>query len=61
MWLTITNDENGFSKFKSKINFDISMYYIRQIANKYNASFNVFDKDNSSSQLTISIPLMNIS
>ncbi|WP_076418428.1 hypothetical protein [Colwellia sp. UCD-KL20] len=61
IWLTISNDENGFSKFKNKINFDISMYYIRQIASKYNASFNVFDKENSGSQLIISIPLMDIS
>lgn len=61
VWLTITNDENGFSKFKNKISFDISMYYIRQIASKYNASLNVFDKDSTGSQLIISIPLMNIS
>lgn len=61
IWLTISNDENGFSKFKNKINFDMSMYYIRQIASKYNASFNVFDKENSGSQLIISIPLMDIS
>ncbi|WP_426360046.1 hypothetical protein ACPUVO_07500 [Pseudocolwellia sp. HL-MZ19] len=61
IWLTITNDENGFSKFKNKVNFDMSMYYIRQIANKHNASFNVFNAENSSSQLVISIPLMSIS
>jgi ligand-binding sensor domain-containing protein len=61
IWLTITNDKNGFSKFKNKINFDMSMYYIRQIASKYNASFNVFDKEDSGCQLIISIPLMNVS
>jgi len=60
LWLTISNDGNGFSKFKNKINFDMSMYYIRQIASKYNASFNVFDKEGSGSQLIISIPLMDI-
>jgi len=61
LWLTITNDKNGFSKFKNKINFDMSMYYIRQIASKYNASFNVFDTEDSGCQLIISIPLINIS
>lgn len=61
LWLTITNDKNGFSKFKNKINFDMSMYYIRQIASKYNASFNVFDTEDSGCQLIISIPLVNIS
>jgi len=60
IWLTISSDGNDFSKFKNKINFDMSMYFIRQIASKYNASFNVFDRENTGCQLIISIPLMDI-
>ena len=61
VWLTISDDENSFISFKSKVKFDMSMYYIRQIANKYSASVNTFDEHENGSQLVISIPLMSIS
>ena len=61
IWLTISDDNSSFIHFKSKINFDISMYYIRQIAKKYSASVNTFDEHGGGSQLVISIPLMQIS
>lgn len=61
IWLTITDDGDSFTHFKSKINFDMAMYYIRQIANKYAASVNTFEEQNQGSQLVISIPLMQIS
>lgn len=60
IWLTISDDENSFTHFKSKINFDMAMYYIRQIAAKHNASVNTFSEPNKGSQLMVSFPLMNI-
>ncbi len=61
IWLTVSDDESSFITFKSKIKFDMSMYYIRQIASKYSASVNTFDEHENGSQLVISIPLMSIS
>jgi len=61
IWLTINDDAGSFSHFKNKISFDMAMYYIRQIANKYNASVNTFDDQEQGSQLVISIPLMKLS
>ncbi|MEW6981927.1 hypothetical protein AAD001_04660 [Colwelliaceae bacterium 6471] len=61
LWINIGDDANSFTQFKSKINFDMAMYYIRQIANKYNASINTFEEDDNGSQLVIIIPLMDIS
>ena len=61
LWLTFTDDVSSFSQFTSKINFNMAMYYIRQIANKYNASVNTFEEQNQGSQLVISIPLMKLS
>ncbi len=61
IWLTIKDDENSFSNFNNKIHFDMAMYYIRQIANKYNGSVNTFNDQEKGSQLVLSIPLMNIS
>ncbi|WP_440873767.1 ligand-binding sensor domain-containing protein [Thalassotalea sp. PLHSN55] len=61
IWLTISDNENSFISFKSKVKFDMAMYYIRQIANKYSASVNTFDEHEKGSQLVISIPLMSIS
>jgi hypothetical protein len=61
VWLTINDDAGSFSHYKNKISFDMAMYYIRQIANKYNASVNTFDDQEQGSQLVISIPLMKLS
>lgn len=61
IWLTISDDCNGFYGFDSKINFDMARYTIRQIVLKNKASLNVFSEDEQGSQLVISIPLMNIS
>ena len=60
IWLTINDDGNSFTQFNNKINFDMAMYYIRQIANKYNATVNTYDENEAGSQLAISIPLMDI-
>jgi len=57
VWVTINDDANSFSNFKNQINFDMAMYFIRQIANKYNATVNTFDQQNQGSQLVIIIPL----
>jgi len=61
VWLTISDDCNGFYGFDSKVNFDMARYTVRQIVNKNNASLNVFNENEQSSQLVISIPLMYIS
>ncbi|XQW86139.1 hypothetical protein ACOYR1_05220 [Thalassotalea piscium] len=61
IWLTISDDGDSFAHFKSRINFDMAMYYIRQIANKHVASVNTFNEQNQGSQLVISIPLMQLS
>jgi len=57
LWLTINDDSNSFSNYNNKIDFDIAMYTIRQIAKKYNASINTFDEQGNGSQLVISFPL----
>lgn len=56
IWLNVYDDEGGFINFDSKINFDISMYYIRQIANKHNGSINTFNEQGDGSQLVLSLP-----
>jgi AraC family transcriptional regulator, chitin signaling transcriptional activator len=58
LWLKIQDDANSFTNFTNKINFNIAMYYIRQIASKHNASINAYDEDVNGSQLLISIPLL---
>ncbi|WP_147302651.1 ligand-binding sensor domain-containing protein [Thalassotalea euphylliae] len=59
LWLTISDDEDSFSHFNNKVTFNMSMYYIRQIANKYNASVNTFEpSDNKGSQIVINFPMM---
>jgi len=57
VWLNIYDDDESFINFNSKVHFDISMYYIRQIASKYNGSINTFNEQNNSSQLVLSLPL----
>jgi len=56
LWLTIHDDTNSLAKFNDRINFDMAMYYIRQIGNKYNASINAFEEADESSQLIVSFP-----
>lgn len=59
LWLTITDDESSFSNFDSAITFNMSMYYIRQIANIYNATVSTFEPSNDSgSQIVLSFPLI---
>ena len=58
LWLTITDDESSFANFNNKVTFNMSMYYIRQIANKYSASVNTFEgSDDRGSQIVMSFPL----
>jgi len=61
IWLKITDNEQSFSQFSSKINFDMAMYYIRQVANKFNATFHTYDNQEHGSEIILSIPLMKIS
>ncbi len=58
IWLNISDDNQSFIHFKSKVNFDISMYYIRQIANKHHGSINTFNEQGDGSQLVLSIPVL---
>ena len=59
LWLTINDDEASFSQFNNKVSFNMSMYYIRQIANKYKASINTFEQnEEGGSQLVISFPMI---
>lgn len=58
MWLTISDEEGSFIHFTNKINFNMAMYYIRQIAMKYDATVNTFEHATNGSQLTISFPLL---
>ena len=58
LWLTIQDDNNSFVYYTSRIHFTVAMYYIRQIANKYNASVNTYAEQEQHSQLIISIPLL---
>lgn len=58
IWLNISNDSQSFIHFNSKVNFDISMYYIRQIAKKHKGSVNTFEKQDKGSQLVLSLPII---
>lgn len=60
IWLKITNNEQSFAQFKSKINFEMAMYYIRQVANKFNASFHTYDNQENGSEIILAIPLRKI-
>lgn len=56
IWLNISDDSQSFIHFNSKVNFDISMYYIRKIASKHNGSINTFNEQGNASQLVLSLP-----
>jgi len=58
IWLNISDDSQSFINFNSKINIDLSMYYIRQIANKHKGSINTFNEQGNGSQLVLSLPLI---
>ena len=60
VWLKITDNEQSFAQFNSKINFDMAMYYIRQVAKKFNATFHTYDNQEHGSEIIISIPLMEL-
>ena len=57
IWLNISDDSQSFINFNSKVNMDISMYYIRQIANKHKGSINTFNEHSNGSQLVLSLPI----
>jgi len=57
IWLNISDDNQSFVNFNSKVNFDISMYYIRQITKKHNGSINTFNEQGNASQLVLSLPV----
>ena len=58
LWITIADQEDSFSRFDSKITFNMAMYYIQKIAQKYKASINTFDaNEEKGSKLIINIPL----
>lgn len=57
IWLNISDDSQSFINFNSKVNLDISMYFIRQIANKYQGSVNTFNEQGNGSQLVLSLPI----
>ena len=50
-----------FAQFNSKINFDMAMYYIRQVAKKFNATFHTYDNQERGSEMILSIPLVKFS
>ncbi len=58
IWLNISDDSQSFIHFNSKVNFNISMYYIRQIASKHKGSINTFNEQGNASQLVLSLPIM---
>lgn len=58
IWLNISNDSQSFVHFNSKVSFDISMYYIRQIAKKHKGSVNTFEKQDKGSQLVLGLPVV---
>lgn len=58
IWLNISDDNQSFIDFNSKIHIDLSMYYIRQIANKYKGTINTFNEQGNGSQLVLSIPVL---
>ncbi len=58
IWLNISDDSQSFIHFNSKVNFNISMYYIRQIASKHKGSINTFNEQGNASQLLLSLPIM---
>jgi len=57
IWLNISDDNQSFINFNSKVNIDISMYYIQQIASKYKGSINTFNEQGNGSQLILSLPI----
>jgi ligand-binding sensor domain-containing protein len=58
LWLNISDDSQSFIHYNSKVNFNISMYYIRQIASKHNGTINTFNEQGNASQLVLSLPIM---
>jgi len=57
IWLNISDDNQSFINFNSKVNIDISMYYIQRIASKYQGSINTFNEQGNGSQLILSLPI----
>lgn len=59
-WLNISDDGQSFVNFNSKVNIDLSKYYIRQIVNKYKGTINTFNEQGNGSQLILSLPITRI-
>jgi len=59
IWLNISDDGQSFINFNNKVNFDISMYYIRKTASKHQGSINTFNEQGNASQLVLSLPVRN--
>ena len=58
IWLNISDDNQSFIDFNSKIHIDLSMYYIRQIASKHKGTINTFNEQSNGSQLVLSLPIV---
>ena len=58
IWLNISDDGQSFINFNSKVNIDLSMYYIRQISNKHKGSINIFNEQGNGSQLALTLPII---
>jgi hypothetical protein len=58
LWITINTESSVFLNYNNKIHFNLAMYLIRQIAQKYHATINAYAEPDEGSQLAISIPLL---
>lgn len=61
LWLSLVDNSESFMHFTSAVNFDLAIYYIRQIANRLNASVNTYNDVSEGSRLVIAIPLIKLS
>ncbi len=57
LWLKIEDDNDYFSDFDSKVDFNIAMYTIRKIATQHDAKVNAYKTGDNNSQLTVSFNL----
>lgn len=57
LWLKIKDDNNCFSNYNSRINFTMSMYFIRKVAVLHNALVDTYDDAIEGSYIAISFPL----
>ena len=57
LWLTISDDNEYFKHFDSKVSFNMAMYTIRKVALQYGASINAYQSHDKSSQITLGFSL----